>query len=504
MPAGRERRFRAVAERRGRAAAIGLVADDDDGARVAVGDGAQVFGCRTGRQPFVDRRLAQAELRRRLARAEERARHDCVRLDTGRAQPLAERASLRAALGGQRAQLIGLPRGRLGMSNDHETHRGQDNPLVLEDYLLLGLRLGRHVDGFVDAYYGPPELAERVEREELVEPVTLVADAVRLAAETDDAWLLAQLAGCETTARRLAGEPITWEDEVTQCYGVRPAHTDESTFAAAHERLDGALPGDGDLGERFRAWQETQVLPAERVLEAAQQFHEVLRARTLELFGLPRGEACEIELVENEPWAGFNYYLGGRRSRVVINTDLPVYVHAVPGLVAHEVYPGHHAEHSWKEAVLVDGEGRLEETIQLTGTPQAVISEGIATLAPEVIGANEAAPEVYAHLGIEYDAATADAVRSARDDLRNVSVNAARQLHLDGAADDEVVDYLVRWNLLPREHAAKALEFYTHPAWRAYISSYTSGYELCKAWVGEDTARFRRLLTERMTTADLQ
>jgi hypothetical protein len=390
------------------------------------------------------------------------------------------------------------------VSDDHEAHRRQDNPLVLDDYLLLGLRLGRHVDGFVDAYYGPPELAEQVDREELVEPTALVADAVRLAAETDDAWLLAQLAGCETTARRLAGEPITWEEEVTRCYGVRPAHTDESVFAGAHERLDSVLPGDGDLGDRYRAWQETQVLPPERVLEAAQEFQKILRARALELFGLPDGEACEIELVQNEPWAGFNYYLGGRRSRVVVNTDLPVYLQSVPGLVAHEVYPGHHAEHSWKEALLVDGEGRLEETIQLTGTPQAVISEGIAMLAPDVVGAWDIAGDVYRGLGIDYDAQTVDAVRTAREDLAGVSVNAARLLHLDGASDDEVVDYLVRWNLLPREHATKALEFYRHPAWRAYISSYTSGYELCKAWVGDDTARFKRLLTERMSTRDLQ
>jgi len=29
-------------------------------------------------------------------------------------------------------------------------------------YLELGLRVGRHLDRFVDAYYGPPDLAERV------------------------------------------------------------------------------------------------------------------------------------------------------------------------------------------------------------------------------------------------------------------------------------------------------------------------------------------------------
>jgi hypothetical protein len=374
---------------------------------------------------------------------------------------------------------------------------------VLDDYLLLGLRLGRHVDGFVDSYYGPPELAERVEGEAPVDPATLAAEAARLASETDDAWLRAQLAGCETTARRLAGDEISWEDEVTRCYGVRPEHTDEARFEAAHERLDAALPGNGDLGERFQAWQATQVLPTEHVLEAAGRFREILRARTLELVGLPADEAAEIELVQNEPWSGFNYYLGGRRSRVVINTDLPVYAYDLGGLVAHEIYPGHHAEHVWKEALLVDGEGKLEETLQLTGTPQAVISEGIATLAPELVRADEVAPEVYAELGIEYDAPTADAVRSARDDLRGVGTNAARLLHLDGASDDDVIEYYMRWQLVSRERAEKLLEFLTHPAWRAYISSYSSGYELCKRWADADVSRFRRLLTERLSTHDL-
>ena len=44
---------------------------------------------------------------------------------------------------------------------------------VVERYLTLGLRLGRHVDGLVDAYYGPPELAAEVEAEDPVEPAEL-------------------------------------------------------------------------------------------------------------------------------------------------------------------------------------------------------------------------------------------------------------------------------------------------------------------------------------------
>jgi len=31
---------------------------------------------------------------------------------------------------------------------------------LVDRYLTLGLHLGRHIDGLVDAYYGPPSLAE--------------------------------------------------------------------------------------------------------------------------------------------------------------------------------------------------------------------------------------------------------------------------------------------------------------------------------------------------------
>src|SRR4051794_39210739 len=159
-----------------------------------------------------------------------------------------------------------------------------------ERYLLLGLRLGRHVDGLVDAYFGPAELAARVEREELVPPGELAAEARALRLEAETAWLRAQLEGGETTARRLAGGPLGWAEEVERCYGVAPAHTDESRFEEAHRRLDAALPGPGDVGERYRAWAEAQELPADRLLDASSLLAEALRSRTRELFGLPEDE----------------------------------------------------------------------------------------------------------------------------------------------------------------------------------------------------------------------
>ena len=110
--------------------------------------------------------------------------------------------------------------------------------MIIERYLELGLRLGRHVDGFVDAYYGPPAIAERVAAELVVSPENLSADAARLITDLDggldddliDAgrrrWLRAQVVGLHTSARKLAGEPIAYADEVEWCYGVRPTFRD--------------------------------------------------------------------------------------------------------------------------------------------------------------------------------------------------------------------------------------------------------------------------------------
>src|ERR687896_504378 len=85
---------------------------------------------------------------------------------------------------------------------------------AVERYLWLGLRLGRHVEGIVDAYYGPPELAAAVEAEPLVDPRALVFDAELLLDELEDGWLRDQVVGLRTYAGVLAGESRSYSDAV--------------------------------------------------------------------------------------------------------------------------------------------------------------------------------------------------------------------------------------------------------------------------------------------------
>ena len=156
--------------------------------------------------------------------------------------------------------------------------------MLAERYLRLGLQIGRHVDGIVDAYFGPPELAAAVEADPPVEPDSeLVATADALLDELEDGWLRDQAAGLRTYAAALAGAPLSYADEVEGCYGVRPTHTEESVFAAAHERLEELLPGDGPLADRYAAWRNSMLVPTERVEAAVATAMETARSWTREL-----------------------------------------------------------------------------------------------------------------------------------------------------------------------------------------------------------------------------
>jgi len=395
---------------------------------------------------------------------------------------------------------------------------------VVEAYLTLGLRLDRHVDGMVDAYYGPAGLAAAVAAGPVTPPDRLVAEARALLAElaagapldgpaSEDSsaparrhWMSAQVAGLATTCAKLAGEPIGYADEVEACYGIRPTRVDEETLVDAHRRLDDVLPGSGPLADRLVAWRESHAVPVDKLGTAVASLAEDLRARTDELFGLPDGEHVDFELVTNEPWSGFNYYLGDLRSRVAINTDLPVLSTGLAHLVAHEAYPGHHTEHTRKEVGLVRRRQWWEESIFLVGTPQCLLAEGLADLGLEVAWGRHPEQTVAEHLqplGIRYDTEVVAAVTEAGEALGAVRTNAAFRLHEDGADPDTVIDEVARWGLLPRDRAAKAVEFLTHPTWRAYLTCYVEGFPLCRAFTAGDPARFERLLSEQLTPGDL-
>jgi hypothetical protein len=127
VPAGRERGLWAAGDRGDGLTAVGLVADDDDDLAAAGRRLADVGGRRAGCESLVHVGVSEIERGRRLPCAEQRARDDDIGLKPLIAQLPAERACLLAPCGCQRPQLVGVSRRSLGVTNDHELHRGQDN-----------------------------------------------------------------------------------------------------------------------------------------------------------------------------------------------------------------------------------------------------------------------------------------------------------------------------------------------------------------------------------------
>jgi hypothetical protein len=376
----------------------------------------------------------------------------------------------------------------------------------VERYLRLGLQVGRHVDGIVDAYYGPPALAAAVEAEPPVDPRMLVADAETLLDELGDGWLRDQVVGVRTYAGGLAGESRSYADEVEGCYGVRPTYTDEAVFTAAHERLEELLPGDGTLAERYQRWENSSLVPADQLERLMAAVIDEARAQTARLLELPDGEGVALEIVCDKSWWASCDYLGELRSRIALNVDLPMTAVQLLILTLHETYPGHHTERCSKEHLLVRGRGLLEETVVLAPTPQTVVTEGIAKLAPSVLLEGDGGAALAAVLrdaGIELDLAHALAVERAHEPCDWAEVNAALMLHEEGASEAETHAYLERWALLTPEWADHMIRFITEPAQRTHIVSYSAGRELCRSYVAGEPERFRRLLTEQVRVRDL-
>jgi hypothetical protein len=398
---------------------------------------------------------------------------------------------------------------------------------VARDYILLGLRLDQHIPGLVDGYFGPAELKAQVDMEQRRSPARLREDAAalrgRLAAEIPEAdrrdWLDVQLVALETQAAALAGDPLPYLDHVTRCFDHTPAWIPDERFDDAAARIDELLPGDGSLDDRLAAWDAGLEVPVDRLRDVAEWLVARFRNVAGERFGLPDGEDLRVSLVSDQPWSAYNWFDGGRRSRIDVNTDLPIHAPRLPGLAAHEAYPGHHLEHSTKEAELVDRQGRLESSILLINTPECLVSEGLADLGVRFVAPAAERVDLFVELferagladGTDPAAARARAERAAAIDghratLGTVAGNVALLRHVEGRSHDEAVAYFRDVGRVSQARAEKRLEFIEHPLWRTYIFVYAEGEALLERWVdavpdGERAARFGRLLREQLTPA---
>ena len=394
----------------------------------------------------------------------------------------------------------------------------------LHDYTVLALRVNKALaqrapDAPVEEYQ-PPEWEEQVFHEP-VHPADLLLRDVQELEETlplqafdpqRAAYLTKQLRALETVSRRVLGEHFSLQEQARDCYDLDIDWLPESLFEQAYALYDEALPGRGSLASRLHHWQESLILPPEKIHLLPSFFQRALteaQLRTQALVPLPADTCTEIQVLVDRPARAMARYLGNHRSRIYLNPAVPFPLSDLFYVLCHEGYPGHLAEFVLKDEFLIQQRGYLEERVLLPCSPRYVISEGLALLAHEMIfapGEAEAwlAEYIYPAAGIRPDTSDLTKIHRARDLLFGALCNAAWLLG-EGRPEAEVLDYLMRYALLREDAARRELASLRRPFYEANIFSYFHGRRLLEPLLQgpQRMASLGQFLTEQMAPSDL-
>jgi hypothetical protein len=397
--------------------------------------------------------------------------------------------------------------------------------LILSDfgkkYLLLGLRIDKHINGYVDSYFGPNKIFEKVKSEDITSPKLLLNICKDLKRSLKDqgyfdevnTFLQKMLDSIEVTLEMLNGKKFNYLEQVKRLYDISPEYINDAIFYNNARRLDSLLNGMGNLQDRIRLFRSKNSIPQEILKKLFIKALDIVRERTLELFPnlLPSNEKFTIELVNNKPWGAYNWYLGNFISKIELNLDTPVEWTNLLTTAAHEGYPGHHTETSIKELILYQNQSRFEHCIKLIPTPESVIAEGIANAGIDVLYNLEQIAEI----SLNYLCPTSETVTSVinvkdyiliKRNIRGIFNNLALHAYIDEWSDEELIKYGLDFGLWTKIELERYLKFIRDPMWSSYVFTYSSGEKLIKKKYGDQPSpeKFKILLTHPILPSDLE
>jgi len=269
------------------------------------------------------------------------------------------------------------------------------NPIA-EAYVKLVLALGQHDPDYVDAYYGPVEWkpaagAPKRPLPEIEKEAGSLLERLGSASPGSDAllhsryqYLFRQISALRARAQIVSGRKMSFDEESRALYDATAPVNSEEHFRQLADRLARLIPGEGSLGSRYEAFRSGFVIPKEKLDAVFTAAIAAARERTKKHLHLPEGESFRVEYVTGKSWSGYNWYQGGYRSLIQVNTDLPIYIDRAVDLAAHEGYPGHHVYNVLLEKNLVRDRGWVEFSVYPLFSPQSLIAEGSANFGIEV------------------------------------------------------------------------------------------------------------------------
>jgi hypothetical protein len=435
------------------------------------------------------------------------------------------------------AVVAGTPLGRSDQARGRQSAKGSAMDTIAEQYVKLVLALGQHDADYVDAYYGPPEWKKEAAGSRMAlddistRAKALLTDLARQgataapkAARNDEMtelrhhYLERQLSALEARVRMLKGERLSFDDESRALYDAVAPTFPESHFQEILDRLEKRFPGSGPLVERYETFRRAFVIPRDKLDPVFQKAIQGCRERTLRHVTLPADEKFTVEYVTNKSWSGYNWYQGGYRSLIQVNTDLPIYVDRAVDLACHEGYPGHHVYNVLLEKHLVRDRGWVEFSVYPLFSPQSLIAEGTANFGIEV--AFPGNDRVQFERTVLFPLAGLDATRAAEyyevqalvDQLSYAGNEAARRYINKQVDAAQAAAWLERYALMSHDRAMQRVRFFDQ--YRSYVINYNLGKDLIRRYIesrgGTATApdkrwaEFERLLSSPRLPSELK
>ena len=397
------------------------------------------------------------------------------------------------------------------------------------DYVQLSLTIGEKEDGYIDAYYGPPEWQAKAKSDapklalpELAKRTDALA--ARVAALGKDAegldarraaFLTAQLTAARTRLRMMSGEKLSFADESRGLFGATPDLKPLSAYDPVLAKIETLLPGPGTLADRVDAFQSRFDIPKDKLKPVFDAAIAECKRRTLQHIALPKTESFTLEFATGKTWGGYNYYKGNAHSLIQVNTDLPIRIGRAVDLGCHEGYPGHHVLNALLEEKLTNGRKWIEFSVYPLYSPQSLIAEGSANYGIDLAfpGDEQLAFEtatLYPLAGLPTAAAAKYlALSRAMRDLGGARFTISRD-YLEGRIDKpEAIRLTQKYQLQSKERATKSIAFTDQ--YRSYVINYGLGQEMVRADVeaagANPQARWKRmeqLLSEPTLPSDLK
>ena len=361
-------------------------------------------------------------------------------------------------------------------------------------FVEIGLRFQNH-DPLPYVYIGEEELriaarADKSSLPQVMEQLTELQELLESLPDTSNATgvrrrrdLLARVTALYTRGQILSGDfPKSFDEETQKLFGVVAPKYDEAHFQELVTELDASIPGTGSLVDRIADFRKQFVIPSDKLELVIGRAMDECRERTHAHIELPPNEQVTLNLTKDMPWVGFTEYRGNSQSTVHLNSDVPVHIERAIELGCHEGYPGHHAHATLVEQELVKKRGWIEYTyIPMVG-PLAVIAEGAASFAMDLVFSREQRIAFERDVLLPLAGVNGDEMDlyyryiDLIAELNFARNEAARKYLYEGMPREDALDWLMEFGLETPGTAATRLNVID--AQRSYVVTYNLGRRL--------------------------